>query len=203
MKRIFLSAIAALAIGHSSFAQDFGFSKGSKLAEGSLYFNKTKGEEDYRALNFTTNLGYFLTDKIAIGPTVKVVNYHGVIDETPEVKVFGAGLFGRYYFLELGKRFKTFAEVQSFYENIRVTTMENDVLVKEPLFQGANLTAGVGANYFITSKIALTLNLSNILYFNTGKQQGEDYNKETALDISLNQHYNEFASSYFGLTFKF
>ena len=203
MKTIFLSAIAILAIGNSTYGQDIGFSKGSKLVEGSVHFSKTKGEEKNHLFNFTTNLGYFLTDKIAIGPTVNFINFQDKTDITPEGKILAAGLFGRHYFLEPGKRFKTYTEVKSLYERIHIDKYENSIQVSEPLFQAFNMSAGVGANYFITPKIAVNLSLSNILYFNIGKSKGENDYKETYFDLNVNQFYNEFASSNLGLTFKF
>lgn len=201
MKRILLSAIAALALCTVGYAQDFGFKKGSKFVEGNLSYGS--GREDdakYTMFKINTNLGYFLSEKFAIGPTAYIVDYHRLIDENPKVHVVTAGVFGRYYFLNLGKRFKTYAEIASSYENVQISTLINGFETEEPTNHGLNIFGSLGANYFITPKIALSLTLGDILYLYTSKS---DLGASTFFSVDVNSLYNHFSSSNFGLTYKF
>jgi len=170
MKKLFLAAVIA-AFGFTANAQDetpaFGFGEGDLFIEGNVGFSSTNDkntDEKANGFNITPSVGYFITDDIAVGGTFSLNSYKQEVSgtDTEDQFGFGIGAFGRYYFLDLGERFKTNAEFGLGY-----LSMDDKLAdVKENTF-GAGL--GLGMNYFVTEKIALTFGLKNVLSFSSSK----------------------------------
>lgn len=107
-----------------SQAQEFGFKKTDFIVEGNLSANTSNDKTNYiktNSFNFNPSVGYFVTDKIAVGLDFNVGNNKKTtnVDQANESYVkgnsFGVGAYGRYYFLELGSRFKTYAQLGTGY----------------------------------------------------------------------------------------
>lgn len=208
MKRLFIALIAISGLATTANAQEFGFAKGNVIIEGNIGFNSTNNkntEEKESAFNFNPKVGYFLTDKFAIGVDV-AFNTMKAEDETvgSEVKTnaFGAGVFGRYYFLELGKRFKTYTEIGVAYGNNKTeTTPATGATTITEKANGFAIGAGVGASYFLTEKIALNFALVDLIGYRSLKPDGGKAVSEFGLNAgNVN---NIFDAATFGLTFKF
>jgi outer membrane protein len=91
---------------------------------------------------------------------------------------FGIGM--NYYMLDLGERFKVYSTAGlGFGEDI------------------TSFNAGVGVNYFLTSRLTLNFGLANMLSY---QKVGDE---DATTTINLNQYDNFFDNTSFGLTFIF
>ena len=209
MKRLFIALFAISGLAFTANAQEFGFSQGNVIVEGNIGFNSTndKGTDaKTNSFEITPKVGYFLTDKVAIGiqlgfGTGKSENLTAVGSEV-KTNNFGAGVFGRYYFLELGKRFKTYTEVGVGYgSNKTETTPATGATTITEKANGFAIGAGVGANYFLTEKIALNFQLADVIGFSSLKPDGGK--AETNFGLAAGGVKNIFDEATFGLVFKF
>lgn len=209
MKKLLFTLTAIAGVTMVSQAQEYGFGKGNILLEGNLGFSTVdnkNAEIKETNFNFTPKVGYFFTDKLAAGVNINVGTSHedDYGDETKnKANSFGAGLFGRYYFLELGSRFKTYAEVNADYASTKSELTVADNTTKGPKTNAFGVNGGVGANYFLTDKIAVNFALSNIIGFNTSKVDEDGAKATNDFGVNLNQYNNFFDAATFGLTFKF
>ncbi|RRN78002.1 porin family protein, partial [Pseudoxanthomonas sp. SGD-10] len=172
-----LTAIAGLTVAVN--AQDFGFKKGDVLVEGSINVeseNDKNDDDKHNEFSISPKAGYFLTDKFALGLALDFYNHKDENSNSgyeEKDSRFGVGVFGRYYFLELGKRFKTYAEVNAQYltgeEEYRANSAAT---VNTAEYNGFALNGGLGANYFVTERIAINVALSNIIGYNSQKYDG-------------------------------
>lgn len=218
MKKVILSAAALVAFAFANAqettteAPAFGFAKGDIMIEGNLQFNSTKVEDDgdetkVNVFTFTPKAGYFITDKFAVG--VELGFGSRKEEETPDggetveekTNVFGAGVFGRYYFLDLGQRFKTYAEVGLGFGSSK-DEVDGEEVSKDNYFS-AGLDLGI--NYFVTKNFAINFGLANVLGFNSTKTEFPDgaESKTNTLQGNFNVFNNFFDTATFGLTYKF
>lgn len=207
MKKVLLTLTAVAGLVFATQAQEYGFNKGNFIVEGNLNLNTSKDkskEIKTTEFNFSPKAGYFFTDKLAAGINLHVGteknDRYGAGLETKSNN-FGAGLFGRYYFLELGSRFKTYAEVNADYLNTKSEYTEAGSTVKHPKVNAFEVGAGIGANYFLTDKIAVNFALSNLIGFKTSKEKGGE--SSNSFGMNINEYNNFFDAATFGLTFKF
>ncbi len=201
MKKLLLSALSVFAFSFSNAqeteASEFGFSQGDIFVEGTMQFNSTNDkntETKTNAFTFTPKAGYFLNDKFAAGLNLAIGSTKS---ETPGVadtksSNFGVRAFGRYYFLDLGKRFKTYTEFGVAYNNREVSSEDSN---------GFGFDAGLGVNYFIKKNIAITYGFSNILSYTSEKTDGAK--AESDFRFGLNNNSNFFGESQVGLMFIF
>ena len=118
MKKLLFAAVAVFAFSIANAQEEgstFGFSKGNVIVEGNLSFLSTNDKDIETKTNefeFNPKAGYFLTDDFVLGVQLSVGSDKEEVagTETDKNSNFGAGVFGRYYFLDLGERFKTYAE---------------------------------------------------------------------------------------------
>ena len=130
--------------------------------------------------------------------TDKVENY-GVVDSENIDSSFGVGVFGRYYFAELGQRFKVYSELGVGYTSYKEETRLVSV-VNENKGTGFGVNAGLGFNYFVTPKIAINFALADVIGYNTYKPENRDATNN--FNVNVNNFSNFFDSARFGLTFK-
>lgn len=202
-----MAAVAGLTF--ASQAQQFGFGKGDAIVEGNLGFS-TKDNKNTELkttnFNFAPKVGYFLTDKIAVGVNFNLKNsvedkYTTNAEVETKTNAIGAGVFGRYYFLELGSRFKTYAELNADYTNSKSEVTAAGTTTKDPQTNAFGVNAGIGANYFLTDKIAVNFAFANVVGFNTSKVKGAE--SINSFGANVNKFDNFFDAATFGLTFKF
>lgn len=208
MKRLFIALFAISGLALTANAQEFGFKQGNGFVEGNVGFHSSNDKNTDTKVNefeITPKVGYFLTDKVAIGIQLGVStskNENSTTGYEKKVNDLGAGVFGRYYFLELGKRFKTYTEVGVGYATskteTRPTTAANTNTVKSKVL---GIGAGVGANYFLTEKIALNFALANVIGFTSEKVDGQK--AVTNFGLNAGSINNIFDAAQFGLVFKF
>jgi len=213
MKKQILTLLAVATLGFAAQAQDstpsFGFSQGSIFAEGSLGYSTSDDKADGlkgHEFTLTPQVGYFLTDKFAAGvyfdlKSSKEESLDALSNKiTTKPNNFSVGLFGRYYFLDLGQRFKFYGQVNAGYAHSKVKT--ESVYGKADV-KGSGFNAGLdlGVNYFITPKIAINFAFANLVDYTSTKPKGGKAQND--VNIELNSFKNFFNEPRFGLTFVF
>ena len=180
MKKILLILVATL--GLTANAQT-GFKKSDVFVEGSFSYAKEKGAD--ATYTFAPTVGYFLTDKFAVGAQVEKSN---TMDK------LGAGVFARCYFLNVGKDFKVFSglnlNTNALVLDESTVNNVNDFITR----QNFNANLGLGVNYFVTKNLALSANLANLA----------GYNFETeSFNVGFSGVENPFNTTRFGVLYKF
>lgn len=202
MKKVVLSAVALLAItfANAQDAKDFSFSQGDVLLEGNLGFGSTNNkntEEKTNTFSITPSVAYFLTDKFAVGGRLGYTSNKEEVAgvDTEKTSIFNAGVFGRYYFLDLGQRFKTYADA-----GVDFVSGKNDIT--DVKANGVGAGVGIGINYFVTERIVLNFALRNIISYNTAKIDGGESVSEFGFDLNGNIS-NPFSAASFGVGYRF
>ncbi|MBL1408014.1 outer membrane beta-barrel protein [Sphingobacterium faecale] len=211
MKKILLTLTAVAGLTVASQAQEFGFGKTDLIVEGNIGFGKTDNkntEVKVSGFKFNPKVGYFVTDKIAVGINLIVNdsvtnNYKENAEKKVKTNSFGAGVFGRYYFLEVGSRFKTYAELNVDYTGSKGEVTTSGTTVKGDKTNTFGVNAGIGANYFLTEKIAVNFAFANIIGYNTSKVDADGAKAISSFGANVNEFNNFFNTATFGLTFKF
>lgn len=207
MKKVLLS-FAVLTLGYTAQAQEgFGFNQGDIMVEGSIRFSSSDDkatEIKTNKFNFTPQVGYFINENFAAGVYFDIYNekvdrYAGTKDIVKSNN-FNVGVFGRYYFLELGQRFKFYGQANLGFAHSKQTT-ELPNLTTESKGSGINVGADLGVNYFITPKIAINFAFADLIDYTTTKPKGGKAQND--FNLNINNFNNFFDAATFGLTFKF
>lgn len=227
MKQIILTVAAVFAFGFVNAQEkevkeikEFGFSQGNIFIEGQLNFTSSKetnsfkgtdlNEEKISTLGFSPKLGYFVDDKFAVGVSLNLTSGKTTMtDFTPnpdnvvETKNngFGAGVFARYYFLNLGERFKTYSELGVGFGSTKHELNSVETSKDKTLRVGLDL----GMNYFLTKDMAISFGLTDVLSFNsnTNETPAGGESKTNSINGNLNVFNNFFNTPTFGLLYKF
>lgn len=121
--------------------------KHSKFVTGTVSY--TKSTDVKASYNITPAVGYFVTDKFAVGVL-------GSFGETATTKTSNVGVFGRCNYLTIGKNCQLFSQL-----NLTANSeTEAGVEVK-----ATTINLGLGANYFITKKLALTTTVADLINY--------------------------------------
>jgi len=208
MKKIILTVAAVFAFGFAN-AQDkkeskggFGFSEGDVFVEGSISTastNDKNSDTKTSSFEFNPKAGYFLSDKFAVGVELGIGSGKTTVAGTNTAKSsnFNFGAFGRYYFLDLGQRFKTYTE---FGFNVGSDKTGVSTTVKTNTF---NVGAGLGMNYFVTPKVAISFGLGNVINFGSSKTDMSGDKGSSNMNVNLNVFNNFFNTPTFGALYKF
>jgi len=206
MKKVIVSVFTVFALFLANAQDDnkpnFGFSEGDVIIEGNIGFNSKNdknSEEKTNILVFAPRFGYFISDDFALGLGLSIATSK---EETANVtlnktSVFSVGVFGRYYFLNISDRFKTFTNVTLQY----LSATEEEPLQPKIEVTGFGFGAGVGANYFVTENLALVFSLSDVLSYASVKPK--DGKNVSEFGANINVFDNFFTTAQFGLTYKF
>lgn len=200
MKKVLLSIVTVFTFGVLTAQEEtnFGFTKGDLFIEGNLGFyssNDKNFDVKESEFNFNPKVGYFISEKLAIGAELmygsEVVKLGGT--KVDDFNSFGAGIFGRYYILDLGQRFKTYAEAGLGFGSI------NDK-IDDIKGNGFGFGAGLGIQYFVTEKIAINFALTDIVGFSSFKFKDAEAVNEFYGNVNVFNNF--FSTAQFGLTFK-
>ncbi|REG87963.1 outer membrane beta-barrel protein [Winogradskyella sediminis] len=205
MKKLFFTAAVAV-LGFANVtaqeeAKTFGFSEGDLFIEGMVGFNSSEDkntEEKASGFEISPKLGYFISEDLAIGGMLSFESAKEEVagTDTADQSTFGVGAFARYYFLDLGERFKTYGEFGVGYASTNYDLAD----VKENTI-GAGLDLGI--NYFVTEKIALTFGLKNVLSFSSSKLDADDAEAVSEFNLGFGDVANPFGgNAAFGILFK-
>ncbi|WP_179349033.1 outer membrane beta-barrel protein [Winogradskyella pacifica] len=203
-KLLFTAAVAVLgftSVSAQEEAKTFGFTEGDIFIEGMVGFNSTNDKEielKSNSFNVSPKVGYFMSEDLAIGGMLSFnsskTEDNGV--DIAERNGFGVGVFARYYFLDLGERFKTYTEFGVAYNN------DKDKL-SDVAFNSVNAGLDLGINYFVTEKIALTFGLKNVLSFSTEKGDYDGAEATSNFNLGFGDVANPFGgNAAFGILFK-
>ena len=200
-KLMFMAAFAVFGLSNVNAQEidtNYGFQESDVIVEGGIGFSSMKDknvDSKTNAFSISPKVGYFISDDFAIGVegsfTSSTKEVAGV--DTGDVKTFGAGVFARYYFLDLGKRFKTYTELGLGY----VSSKDKIADVKADGF-GAGLNLGI--NYFVTENIAISFGLADVVSYSSAKVDGGK--AVSGFNGNINVFNNFFDTAQFGLLFR-
>ncbi len=203
-----MTAVMGLALGTK--AQTFGFQKGDGLLEGAIGVGSTDNktaEQKTTSFTLSPKVGYFITNKTAVGVRVsygqaKSTNYSGANETYSQTNNLGLGLFARYYFLEIGPRFKAYGEAGLGYSSAGGEFNNGTTTVKLDKTNTIGINGGVGANFFLTDNIAIGYQFADIIGFSTTKANTSGAKASNNFTVNLNSFSNFFNTGQFSLTFK-
>ncbi len=211
-KLIVMAALAVFGVSNVTAQEDektYGFDQGDVFLEGTFsYFSNKNNNEPVTTesgFNFTPKVGYFVSEEFAVGAQLGLSSFKDEIEsqnQTFEEKLTGynVGVFGRYYFLDLGERFKTYGELGVNYSGTNYDDGIDGTDDRKANGFGANL--GLGLNYFVTERFAISFVLSDILSYNSAKADEEGAESRSSFNANLNVFNNFFATAQFGLLYK-
>ena len=150
--------------------------KSSKFVSGTVSYTKTTDVKASYSVNPT--IGYFVTDKIAIGVLAS-------FGETATEKTTSVGIFGRCHFLNIGKNCQIFSQVD---------LTSNSSKLEKTTSTSANL--GLGTNYAISKKLDLTMHIADLVSY-------ESVGGGSTISIGFTGINNPFAVATFGVNYKF
>ncbi|WP_040278588.1 outer membrane beta-barrel protein [Psychroserpens damuponensis] len=204
MKKLLLMAAVAVFGLSNVNAQDeqptFSFSEGDIFIEGNVGFNSTNDkntEEKFNSLTIAPKVGFFLNEDLAIGGTVFYNSAKTEVAGTDisDISGFGVGGFARYYFLDLGERFKTYGEFGVGYSS-------NKNNIDDFKLNTINAGLDLGINYFVTEKIALSFALRNVLGFSSTKADVDGAEAVSEFNLGFGDVANPFGgNAAFGILF--
>lgn len=154
------------------------FKKSDKIVEGTVSYTKTTDVDAVWSLNPT--VGYFLTDKIAVGLS-------GQLGGDGKTTTTNVGVFGRYYLLTLCKNILVYSQLDA-------TSNSTKVSGKSTTSFTSNI--GLGANYFLTQKLALTMGLTNLVSY-------ESKDSKSTFSVGFDGINNPLSTAKFGLLYRF
>lgn len=203
-----MTVVMGLALG--SQAQSFGFQKGDGLLEGAIGVSSTDNQATERkatAFSLTPKVGYFIANKTAIGVQLgynqsKNTDYSGTNETSDLTNSMGVGVFARYYFLEVGPRFKAYGEAGLGYRSNGGEFNNGTATVKYDKTNTIGINGGVGANFFLTDNIAIGYQFADVIGFSTTKATTSGAKASNNFNVNLNSFGNFFSTGQFSLTFK-
>ena len=174
MKKILF--IIGLAISTVSFGQK----KGDKFISGTVSY--TKSTDVKGIYNITPTIGYHVTDKVSVG-------VFGDLGKNSTTSTTNVGVFGRCDFMSIGQHCKVFSQLGVASNSSK----DNTTSVKSNSFS-TNL--GMGANYEISSNWALTMNLIDLITY-------ESADGKSTTTIGFGGVNSPFTNAKFGLLYRF
>jgi outer membrane protein len=177
MKRGFKVGILAVALLLASVI-GVNAQKHSKIVSGTVSY--TKATDVKASWSINPLFGYFVTEKVAVGVL-------GSFGETATETTTNVGAFARCHFLTIGKNCEVFSQVDLTSNSTKVAGVKSTSTL-------ANL--GLGANYSVTKKLALTMNVANLISY-------ESADSKSVTTIGFSGIDNPFATAKFGVIYKF
>lgn len=202
----------------------YGFTKGNIFVGGDVTVTSMKGTETDEGVDgnemkasmvgIAPKAGYFFTDRLAAGVGLNYLSGKTTItevvnDETQQkidkTNGIGGQVFARYYFLDLGKRFHAYSELNAGFVSLKIESIREDETSKGTM-KSTDVAFDLGMNYFLTPKLAVSFTLSNLLKYNNMKIESAEENqsaKASNFSANLNVFKNIFDTPTFGLLYKF
>ncbi|MBU2927240.1 outer membrane beta-barrel protein [Winogradskyella psychrotolerans] len=203
-KLLFTAAVAVLgftSVNAQEEVKTYSFGEGDIFLEGMVGFNSSNDkntEVKENSFEVSPKLGYFMSEDLAIGGELSFISSKEETagTDTADQSTFGVGVFARYYFLDLGERFKTYTEFGVGYASQEDKL--NDFKVNG---FGAGLDLGI--NYFVTENIALSFGLKNVVSFASAKADVDGAEAVSEFNLGFGDVANPFGgNAAFGILFK-
>lgn len=153
------------------------FKKSDKIVEGTVSYSKSTGSD--AEYSFSPAVGYFVTDKIAVGLAAELGK-----SSNGDVTNFGA--YTRCYFLNIGQNFKAYSQLGLASNTTKVEGVSASEFVAG---------VGLGANYFVSKKVALTAHIADLVSYEN--EDGNSY-----FNLGFTGFNNPFAMGKFGILIK-
>ncbi len=173
MKKVVLILAVLLAAFTTTNAQ-----KGTKIVSGTVSY--TKATDVKASYSINPLVGYFVTNKVAVGVL-------GEFGKTAAEETTNVGVFGRCNFMTLGKSGQVFSQVDLTSNSTKVAGVSTKT---------TSLNLGLGANYFLTKKLGLTMNVANLISY-------ESTSGNSVTTIGFTGVTNPFAVGTFGVIYQF
>lgn len=183
MKKQFTLFAAALVLSLTAFTTanaQTAFKKADKFVEGTASYSKSTGVDATYGIRPT--IGYMVTSRFALG-------VFGEASKNETDKNLNLGVFARCYCLSVGKNLQAYSQLD--LASVSVTDIATDV--KASAF---NANLGLGANYFVTPRLALTANLTNLVSY-TSQDSNSDFT------VGFNGISNVLNDTKFGILYRF
>jgi len=198
MKKLILTLAAVFAFGFAN-AQEAkesseGFSKGDVFVTGGIGFgSETEGDFKESGFEFSPAVGFFVTEKIALGARINLTSgkFEEPLEEDEKFNSFQAEVFGRYYWTPASK-FSIFGELAVGFGSNKFE--QGPAEFTENTF-GVN--AGVGVNYFLSSNWSIEAGWAG-LGFNSNDNGGNGVESTDTFGLAI-----DLSSINFGLNYKF
>ena len=197
MKKVLLSAVAWLAFGFANAQEEKsangGFSKGDVFVTGAFTLGSEKtGDVKSSSFEIAPQVGYFLTENIAIGGklgyvSAKAENAGG---DTQDDAGLTVGAFGRYYFTP-ANQFSLFAQLGFDY-----TSMEDKLADAKEKELGLGL--GAGLNYFVSPNFSIEAGVAVLGYSSNDNGGGSGVDKTNSFNFG-----GDWRAVTFGVNYKF
>ncbi len=211
MKKVILGLVIILIVGMATAQEkeSFGFTKNDVFLGGSLSGFNTKDNDDFRNsyLFCYPTIAYFIKNNFAVGINIPLGYGKEENDRIGRIEkdyIYGVDAFGRYYFLEFGKRFKIYNQLNFGYRRVNSKYEYNPGYGRiaeiptpdETHSQRYNTNIGLGLNFFVTKNIILKAYLGQLIEYTYIKDEEDNSRKE--FDLNLNSH-----GATFGIAYKF
>jgi outer membrane protein W len=174
MKKTVFLLVATMLAFTTLYAQK----QSDMFVSGTVSFTKTTDVDASYQLKPT--IGYFVTNKLAVGVL-------GEVSKSSTEEVLNIGAFGRYHFLTVGKNCQVFSQLSLANNSTTVAGVKTSGF-------GANL--GLGSNYFVTKRLGLTMDLTNLITYS-------NVDSKSTINIGFDGVVNPFAIPKFGVIYNF
>lgn len=179
MKKVILSIALLSAIAFTTQAQT---EKGKFIVGGNASYSTSKSDADNakssHKFSIVPNVGYFVSDNIAVGTGVGYESSKGTVkSSTGKKEAFVVAPFGRYY-TPIAEKFKFFSQLSVPMSFGNTKAIDEDLKVGDKT--GSTTSIGValspGFAFYPSSKIGIEFALNGISY-NNYKAEDSDGNK--------------------------
>ena len=188
----------------------YGFLQNELFIEGNIQYssidNQTaESKESFLGIN--TKIGYFIFDDLAVGLqgtySMKNLTTKPETGGTREVETtaLAPGIFARYYFLQLGKRFNTYGELGGNYGKTKSFTEEDGKRNNEITTKTIDADLSLGINYFVNDSIIISFTLADILSYSSRELDIENSKPTNTINANINILDNFFQTAKFGVMF--
>ena len=154
------------------------FKKSDKIVEGTVSYSKSTGTD--AEYSFSPAVGYFLTDRFAAGVTAE-------IGKSADGEVTNFGAYGRCYILNIGQNFKAFSQLGIGSNTTKVAGVSTSEFAAG---------VGLGANYFVSKRIALSAHIADLISYTSG-------DGNSTFNVGFTGFNNPIAMGKFGVLVKF
>jgi hypothetical protein len=173
MKKVVLVLAVLLAAFTNTNAQ-----KGAKFVSGTVSY--TKATDVKASYSITPTVGYFVTNKVAVGVL-------GEVGKTATEETTNVGVFGRCHFMTIGKHCQVFSQVD---------LTSNSTTTAGVKVKSTSVNLGLGANYSVTPKLGLTMHVADLI-------SHESSDGKSVTTIGFAGVTNPFAVGSFGVIYTF
>ncbi len=219
MKKIILGLVVILTVGMATAQEQktYGFAKNDVVLGGSLRghrFNRNDKVYNF-GIYFYPSIAYFIKDNFAVGTNLSMGyskseakninendNMKHLSEHISKTNTYGARIFGRYYFWELGKRFKVYNQLslgyhkqtlkyesksETVFKNTKINPRNSDLQEQKRYEKIYDTSMGLGVNFFISQNFILTAYLGQLIGYSYTK-----YENDYILHKENNESYKDY-----------